>query len=83
MPQGLTVNGNNRLFVIDSLTGKILVYDTISGDRLGKVRKSGHLKGKYHTRMPLDILIDDNTSDIFVTNTKLASILVFAGAGGI
>ena len=83
MPQGLTVSGNNYLFVIDSLTGKILVYDGATGELVQKLKKTGKQKGEFGMKMPLDILIDSATDNVFVTNTKLASILVFTGAGGI
>lgn len=83
MPQGLTVNGNGQLFVIDSPTGKIFIYDATTGSLLGKMSKTDKKSGTYGMEMPLDLVIDPSTSDVFVTNSRMASIKVFAGAGAI
>jgi DNA-binding beta-propeller fold protein YncE len=81
MPQGLTLNGNNKLFVIDSLTGKIFVYNATTGTLLRKIRRTGR-GGRSIMKLPLDLVIDPSTQDVFVTNNRMASIKVFAGAGG-
>lgn len=83
MPQGLTVNGNNELYVIDSLSGEIHIFDTLNGTLLSKVKGSGIAAGAFMMQMPLDLVIDDTTKDVFVTNNLMASIKVFEGAGGI
>ena len=83
MPQGLTVGGNNQLFVIDSLTAEIQVYDATNGTLLKKMKGTGIASGAFAMKMPLDLVINNTTNDVFVTNSKMASIKVFAGAGGI
>lgn len=82
MPQGLTVDSGGRLFVIDALSAEIQVYDTTDGALLNKVKGSGIKEGPYAMQLPLDLVIDDTTNDLYVTNNRLASIKVFAGAGG-
>lgn len=83
MPQGLTVNGNNELYVIDSLTGEIHIFDADNGTLLSKVKGSGIDAGVFAVKMPLDLVIDNVTKNVFVTNNLMASIKVFDGAGGI
>ncbi len=80
MPQGLTVNDSNQLYVIDSLTGRILVYDAATGKLLRRMKRTGQIR-RFKMKMPLDLVIDPFTHDIFVTNSRMASIKVFAGAG--
>lgn len=82
MPQGLTVN-KNRLFVIDSNTSEIHVYDATNGALLSKMKGTGITSGALAMQLPLDLVIDSTTNNVFVTNNKMASINVFAGAGGI
>jgi DNA-binding beta-propeller fold protein YncE len=83
MPQGLTLNGNHQLYVIDSLSGEIHIFDTTNGNPLSKVKGSGRDSGVFAVKMPLDLVIDSTTNKVFVTNSMMASINVFAGAGGI
>jgi DNA-binding beta-propeller fold protein YncE len=83
MPQGLTVNGNNQLYVTDSLTGEIHIFDATNGTLQSKVKGSGIDAGVFMMKMPLDLVIDNLTNDVFVTNNMMASVKVFEGAGGI
>lgn len=82
-PQGLTVNRNSQLFVIDSLTGKIFIYDAATGTLLRKMRRTGKRSGRFGMKLPLDLVIDPYTNDVFVTNNRMANIRVFSGAGDI
>lgn len=83
MPQGLTLNGNQQLYMIDSLTAQIHIFDATNGNLLSKVKGSGIDSGVLAMKMPLDLVIDSATNDVFVTNNMMANIQVFAGAGGI
>lgn len=82
MPQGVTVSSGNRLYVIDSLSAEIQVYNATDGSLLNKVKGSGIKEGPFAMQLPLDLVIDNSTNDMYVTNNRLASIKVFAGAGG-
>ena len=83
MPQGLTLDGNNQLFVIDSLTAEIQIYDASNGTLLSKMKGTGIDDGPFAMKMPLDLVIDSTTNDVFVTNNMMASIKVFSGTEGI
>lgn len=81
MPQGLTVN-NNQLYAVDSLTAEIHIFDTADGTLISKVKGSGIDAGTFMMQLPLDLVIDSTTNNVFVTNNMMASIKVFPGAGG-
>ena len=83
MPQGLTLNDNNELYMIDSLTGEIHIFDALNGMLISKVKGSGINAGTFAMQMPLDLVIDKTTNNVFVTDNMLASINVFEGAGEI
>ena len=83
MPQGLVVNGNNQLFVIDSNTAEIQVFNATNGTLLSKLKGTGITSGVNAMKLPLDLVIDSTTNNVFVTNSRMASIKVFEGAGGI
>ena len=83
MPQGLTLNDNNELYMIDSLTGEIHIFEALNGMLISKVKGSGINAGTFAMQMPLDLVIDKTTNNVFVTDNMLASINVFEGAGEI
>lgn len=83
MPQGLYINGTHQLYVIDSLTGEIHIFNALNGNLLSKVKGSGIPEGQSASKMPLDLVIDNTTQNVFVTNNMMASIKVFPGAGEI
>lgn len=83
MPQGLALNSKQQLFVTDSLTGEIHIFDANDGMLLGKVKGSGSKTGVFKMKMPLDLVIDDRTNDLFVTNNLMGNIQVFEKAGEI
>lgn len=82
MPQGLSVNDDNELFVVDSLTGDVLMFDTVEGTLLGKVKGTGIDAGPLAMILPLDVVIG-NGRNAYVTNNLMASIKTIEGAGGI
>lgn len=79
--QGTTVGPDGRLFAADPLAGKILILDRTSGATLGEVGTPGDQVGEL--MLPLDVWIDDESGDLFVSNNRGARRLeVFRGAGG-
>ena len=47
------------------------------------MKGTGIDKGPFAMKMPLDLVIDSTTNDVFVTNNMMASIKVFSGTEGI
>jgi len=79
--QGTTVSPDGRLFAADPLAGKILILDRTSGATLGEIGAPGDQVGEL--MLPLDVWIDDESGDVFVSNNRGARRLeVFRGAGG-
>ncbi len=75
--QGLAASADGRIFAADPLGSRILVFDRISGALLQELGTDGRL------RLPLDVLLDDVTGDLFVSNNRGARrIEVLRGAGG-
>ena len=77
-PQGLYVS-SGYLFMVDCFSAEIMVFDPSTGQILKVLGGYGTEPGKM--RLPLDLVINSQTKDIFVTNNRLARIEVFAGGG--
>ena len=80
-PQGIVLNGEGYIFLVDSLRGQVLVFDR---DTLQGVRVIGELgRGPGQLFLPLDVLIDDRAGTLYVSNNRNARIEVFSGAGAL
>lgn len=75
-PQGLTLN-NDKLFIVESVAGKVIVFDISDLSSLSQLPAigSGELK------LPLDVYVDPVTDDLYVTSSANGEIVVFAGGG--
>lgn len=77
-PQGLAV-GNDRIYVVDSLLGQIIVFDRSTGERVGTIGSFGDGEGQL--MLPLDVLLDRDTGELFVTNNRRGRIDRFLEGG--
>jgi DNA-binding beta-propeller fold protein YncE len=75
-PQGLFLH-NNKLFVAESVAGKVLVFDVSD---LASVSQLPAI-GAGELKMPLDVFIDVLTGDLYVTSSLNAEVVIFAGGG--
>jgi len=71
-PQGLAIDSTGDLYVADSFLRKVVVYGP-SGTGIGNI-------GAGILNAPLDVLLDETSGDVFVTNNRTGSIEVFRGA---
>lgn len=78
-PQGLAVDGAGHIFLVDCFSCEVLVFDRLSGDLLKTLGGFGTDPGQM--RLPLDIVIQSKTKDLFVTNNRDARIEVFQKGG--
>ena len=78
-PQGLAVDGAGHVFLVDCFSCEVLVFDRISGDLIKTLGGFGTDPGQM--RLPLDIIIQSKTRDLFVTNNREARIEVFEKGG--
>lgn len=76
-PQGLAVDQSGHVFVVDSYSGQVYVYDRISTTYLFSIGTYGTEPGQL--KLPLDIAIDDPTKDIYIVNSQMKRIEVFRG----
>ena len=77
-PQGLFVSGD-LIFVADGMLGQVLVFDRTT---LARVRTLGSFgEGPGQLMLPLDVLVDPASGDVFVTNNRMGRIERFDKGG--
>lgn len=69
-PQGLAVDGAGHVFLVDCYSCEILVFDRVSGDLLKTLGGYGTDPGLL--QLPLDIVFQEGTKDLVVTNNRAA-----------
>lgn len=77
-PKGMAIY-NDHLFVVDSVLGQIMVFDLVNGSKLDTISGFGTDPDKLF--MPMDIVIDEDTETLFVTNYRQGRISVFSLGG--
>jgi DNA-binding beta-propeller fold protein YncE len=78
-PQGLTVNGQGLVYLVDSMRGQVLVFDRMTLKGVATIGEAGRAPG--NLLFPLDVEIDSKTSNVYVTNHRLGRVEVFTGMG--
>lgn len=78
-PQGLAVDNSGHVFLVDCYSGEIMVFDRYNGNLLKKLGGYGTEPGQL--RLPLDIVINPSSKDIYVTNNRAARVDIFEEGG--
>ncbi|MDH3230621.1 MAG: hypothetical protein OEN55_12595 [Alphaproteobacteria bacterium] len=79
--QGMAVSADGRIFAADPLGSRILVFDRYNGALLEELGTQGPAEGQL--MLPLDVWLDSETGDLFVSNNQGARrVEVLRGAGG-
>jgi DNA-binding beta-propeller fold protein YncE len=78
-PQGVTRDNAGNLVLVDSFRAEVLVLDPATGSILTTLGGFGPLPGEL--MLPLDLVLDRTTNDIFVANNRAGRIEVFPGGG--
>lgn len=78
-PQGLVVDEAGHVFMVDCYSGEIMVFDRYNGQTLKTMAGYGTGPGKL--RLPLDIVMNPSSKDIYVTNNRTATIEIFEKGG--
>lgn len=78
-PQGLQLDSLGRIVVTDCYSGEVLIIDRATGGVLKILGGYGVEPGKM--RLPLDLIMDDVSKDIFVTNNLLKRVEIFRQGG--
>jgi len=76
--QGLTVDNEGRLYMVDVLRGQVMVFEENSPNvwtGLGTFGRRG--SGIKELLMPMDVVVDEVTSTVYVTNFMKARLEVF------
>ncbi|MBL1215960.1 MAG: hypothetical protein D8M59_00525 [Planctomycetes bacterium] len=78
-PQGLAVNDLGHVFVTDAWFGEICIMDRATGEEVTTLGSYGKEPGQLW--LPLDIVITGENKDLYVTNSRVHRIEVFAEGG--
>ena len=77
--QGLAVDGTGRIYLVDSFRSEVLVFEetaTNSWTGIGRFGTKG--AGVKQLLLPMDVMVNEKKSKIYVTSTMTARIEVFA-----
>ncbi len=78
-PQGLAVDTSGNVFLVDCYSAEVLVFSGLSGILLKTISGFGTDPGKM--LLPYDIVLDEGTKDLFVTNNRSKRIEIFRNGG--
>jgi len=78
-PQGIAVDDNSHLFLVDCYAGEILVLDRFTGNLLNTIGSFG--TGEGELQLPLDIVINSSSKDLYITNNRAARVEIFPKGG--
>ena len=78
-PQGLAVNAQGLIYVVDSVLGNVLVFDRDTLEGVAVIGERG--RGPRQLWLPLDLAIGDGTNDLYVTNNRNRRLEVYPGKG--
>jgi DNA-binding beta-propeller fold protein YncE len=74
-PQGLAVDGQGHIFLVASLLGRVIVMNRSDGLEVAALGTYGMEPGEL--TLPMDVLIDPDSADVFVTNSRAQRIELF------
>ena len=78
-PQGIAVNGQGLIYVVDSLSGRVLVFDRETLQGVGILGELG--TGPGQLTLPLDAVIGGKNGDLYVSSNRAGRVEVFSGGG--
>ncbi|MEE8308582.1 MAG: 6-bladed beta-propeller, partial [Gammaproteobacteria bacterium] len=78
-PQGLVVNEQGLIYVVDSFRSQVLVFDRETLQGIEVIGTQG--TGAGDLLLPLDILIEPQSKDLYVTSNRTKRVEVFSGKG--
>jgi len=76
--QGVTLDGGGRVYLVDSYRSQVLVFDEISPNSWTSIGTFGMKgSGAKELLLPMDVVVDDVTSTVYVTNNMKGRIEAF------
>ena len=78
-PQGVQADAQGNIVLTDSYSGEVLIIDRATGSVLKTLGGFGVDPGKM--RLPLDLVMDEVSKDVFVTNNLLKRVEIFRQGG--
>lgn len=78
-PQGLAVDGEGHIFLVDCYSGEVIVIDRDTEKTLATLAGFGDEPGQL--QFPLDIVLDGKTKNLYITNNRAGRIEVLENGG--
>jgi DNA-binding beta-propeller fold protein YncE len=82
-PQGLVTDSVGHIFVVDQYASELVILDqneVLENNEVGVVARLG---GPGELKGPSDVVLDQQSGDVFVSNTNLGRIQAYRDVGGI
>ena len=78
-PQGLAINSQGLIYVVDSLLSTVLVFDRATHEGVARIGVKG--KSADQLWLPLDLVVGSATDDLYVTNNRNRRLEIYPGKG--
>jgi DNA-binding beta-propeller fold protein YncE len=82
-PQGLVTDSVGHIFVVDQYASELVILDQSEVLENNKVGVVARLGGPGELKGPSDVVLDQQSGDVFVCNTNLGRIHAYRAVGGI
>ncbi len=79
MPHGLEIDRLSRVYLVDSFAGQVIIIDRNDGTVLKTLGGFGTDPGQLY--LPLDLVVDESTKDIYVVNNLPKRIEIYRQGG--
>jgi DNA-binding beta-propeller fold protein YncE len=77
--QGVTVNSLGHVYLVDSFRSQVLVFDEVSTNSWAGIGTFGSKgTGPKQLLLPMDVVVDEASSGVYVTNSMQGRVEVFA-----
>ncbi len=77
--QGVTVNSLGHVYLVDSFRSQVLVFDEVSANSWAGIGTFGSKgDGTKQLLLPMDVVVDEASSAVYVTNSMQGRVEVFA-----
>ncbi len=78
-PEGLAVNKQGLIYLVDSLRSVVLVFDRVTLQGIAVLGEAGMNPGQL--LLPVDVVIAEKSDDLYVTNNRHMRVEIFEGMG--
>ncbi len=80
-PQGIASTEQGLIYVVDSLSGRVIVFERETLQGVAIIGELGQGPGQLY--LPLDALVAPRSGNLYVTSNRTARVEVFSGGGAL